>query len=113
MTEREMLEYAARACGIQNARYFAEDDFLSSSIEYDDENDCTVVWVPHLSDGDCTRMEALLGIDVEWKIADQAVKSRKFSTYAYGFFSEHKNDRKAARRMASLMVAAEIGQSMP
>jgi len=119
-TERELLELSAKACGIKNFRYHPEDQFLSSSIEYDDENDCTIVWAPHLSDGDNARMEAALGIDVEWyeddvwsfgwidKCAKTILVGEECERY-----KSHNNDRQAARRLASLRVAAAIGEATP
>lgn len=60
LTDRELLELAAKAAGLKNARYCPEEDGLLSCIEYDDENDCTAVWMPHLDNGDAL----LLAIDL-------------------------------------------------
>ena len=113
MTDREMLELAAKACGLRlvfdqngvprNATYYAPDSNVFSMP----------VWNARADDGDCARMEAALGLDVEWLTA--SVVSRYWSdcqNYHEELYDAHNGDRNAARRMASCMVAAQIGRDM-
>lgn len=80
MTDRELLELAAKAAGLKNFRYCPEEDGLHECIEYDDEHDCTVVWMPHLDDGDALRLASCLCFSivqfkhiVEIKIGDDLI----------------------------------------
>lgn len=67
-------------------------------------------WNPATDDGDCARMEAELGIDIAWhKEWVGAISSHAAGDADY---SEFGGDKQAARRMASLRVAAAIYDSM-
>lgn len=102
-TEREQLELAAKACGIEGL--------------WVESNQCIQLdtgplrwvkyWDPKNDDGDCARMEAQLGIDVKWyksgviaHIRDTGIQSE--------VFINHASDKNAARRAASVAVAVEI-----
>lgn len=113
MTDRELLELAAKAAGLKNFRYCPEEDGLHACIEYDDEHDCTVVWMPHLDDGDCARMEAAIGIDVSWSSVYAMADNLQLSDCILAPYSAHNENRQAARRWASTRAAAEIGKAMP
>lgn len=68
-------------------------------------------WAPHLDDGDCFRMETELGIDVYWGkefVMCNALKRRSFQE----LYADHNGDKTAARRLASLRVAAELGRRL-
>ena len=62
-------------------------------------------------DGDCARMEAALGIHVAWH-SDGVVCGLRWAG-ATELFDDHGGDKQAARRMASLRVAAEHGKTTP
>lgn len=121
-TNRELLELAARAFGrwgdkskyIENVYDYDSLHHGSAAIQWDEY--CYDTWNPLKEDGDCARMEAKLGIDIEWWEAG-VVACAKFSIpHADERASEefaHHPDRNAARRMASVRVAAEIGASIP
>lgn len=106
----ELLSLAAKAAGIelQCSRVIGQSPRKSS---------CWSVWNPGQDDGDCARMEAAIGIDIEWqhigviarKLEHRIDKKDVIVREAYG---HHEGDRNAARRAASLKVAAEIGRSM-
>ena len=68
-------------------------------------------WSPHTDDGDCARMEAALGIQVAWH-SDGVVCGLRWAG-ATELFDDHGGDKQAARRMASLRVAAEHGKTTP
>ena len=108
MEDREMLEMAAKAAGLVGSYY---KDETGEGVYCNDENDCGYAWNPAADDGDCARMEAMLGIDVDW--AEDGVIARNRDKRAGVLFEDHNNNRNAARRMASLRVAAEIGRAMP
>ncbi len=85
-----MLELAAKACG---------------------DSQWSANWNPYLDDGDYSRMEAQLDIDTAWGEHSVTVK-----VYDCGWieefadYSDHNNDKQAARRAAGTRLAAEIGR---
>ena len=92
-TERELLELAAKACGADFRSYL----------------DCGL-WNALMNDGDCARMEAQLSVCVEW--SEAWVISWHGNVQQTVLFSTHNGDKNAARRAASVAVAAEIGRLM-
>ena len=63
--DKTLLEMAAKAAGLKNYRYRPAEDGLRERIEYDDEDGCTVVWMPHLNDGDVLRLAVMLRISLD------------------------------------------------
>jgi len=116
MTEniKDFLELAAKACGIEHP----EEDHcaFSDSRLWDCKN--FRWWSPGEDDGDGARMEAELGIEFKW--FDEYAHSHFFleankDIPEWGraeHFSAHNGNKQAARKMASLRVAAEIGRRM-
>jgi len=114
MNTRELLEYAARACGVDGK-------FLETPKSNEEQYQCGISkywgyrwWNPAADDGDCARMEAELGISVDWAPTNvmcgawDGVESES----AVERYEAHNGDKQSARRMASLRVAAEIGKAM-
>ncbi len=62
--------------------------------------------------GDCARMEAALGIDMRWGENHVIASRADLSDCELEYFSDHAGDKNAARRAASVAVAAEIGRAM-
>lgn len=116
---KELLELAARACGITVIRSRLHDpgfqDFL---IQGSARNTTESLggWNPITDDGDCARMEAQLGIDIEWRVTEGCVVAKARIDgdlrWRFEYFADHNNDRNSARRLASTRVAAEIGRRM-
>lgn len=104
--KRELLELAARACGI-NTR-------SDKSGVWIVESDGSPVrrWAPHLDDGDCARLEAAAKLDVVWHPRFVDVISTNPYVAVKEDYADHNNDRQAARRLASTRAAAEIGRGM-
>ena len=107
-TEREQLELAAKACWIE-IDHWRGDMPMVNICEHDASE--YQAWNPLHDDGDCARMEAQLGIDVKWyksgviaHIRDTGIQSE--------VFINHASDKNAARRAASVAIAAEIGRTM-
>lgn len=116
MNDRELMELAAKACGLQDYAW-CEPWKCMALIDWHGGFVSNKCWNPARSDGDCARMEAALGIDVEWlsyelcaywKSGDGILLFQDARLY-----SDHKGDKQSARRMASLRVAAEIGKAIP
>ena len=103
--EREQLELAAKACGIEGM--------------WVESNQCIQLdtgplrwvkyWNPRTDDGDCARMEAQLDINVSWDTECAEAAHRDIVEYAN--FEDHDGDKSAARRAASVAVASEIGRT--
>ena len=111
-TEREQLILAAKACGLhfnptlklkQGIRVVRPDAKCQSD---------QVLWDPKNDDGDCARMEARLGIDLIWYTTKIQTVDTTGNYRATAFFEDHNGDKNAARRAASLAVAAEIGRAL-
>lgn len=107
MTEniKELLELAAKACG------YAEYGWMGPSFIHI-KNNQFVEWNPHIDDGDCFRMETELGISVRWYAEYVVADVSGQPILASEEFSAHNGNENAARCMASLRVAAEIGRRM-
>lgn len=68
-------------------------------------------WNPYTDDGDCARMEAALRIDVEW-YPRWVLCHRQMIEPVAAHYHDHGGDRNAARRYASLQLAAAIGKAL-
>jgi hypothetical protein len=107
MIEREMLELAAKAAGIE-VSYIDELGVVPMGAREDGPKNGT--WNPITDDGDCARMEAKLMVDIKWyPFSVVATASAYDCTEVY---ADHDRDRAKARRYASTRAAAEIGKAM-
>ena len=89
MTDKELLEKAAKAAGIP-------------------ESNICLVWNPLTDDGDALRLAVKLGMLID--VVDDASGANVIN---YKFCSEeHNNDPYAATRRAIVRAAAEIGKDM-
>lgn len=103
-TDRELLELAARAAGM-NVEY-------NSGIDchyYDDEDDCAgrTYWNPLETDGDALRLAVKLQLDIVTDHEDDTV-----SVWSYGMPDvnvKRGDDPLAATRRAIVRAAAAIG----
>jgi hypothetical protein len=121
MTDRELLEAAAKAAGIGTLVWgdkykLGDDEIDCTDIPYvrsgqPDEGD--VFWDPLTDDGDALRLAVSLGISVSFDRLDQGIDERRvFAVYNRGVEFEHLgNDPLAATRRAIVRAAAEIGRS--
>ena len=98
MTDKELIEAAARAMGYTG--YWMEDKFHLNGPR---------TWNPLTSDADCARMEVELEIDVSWLPRHKAVNCGNID-FNVGKTELYDTDKAAARRRASTRVAAEIGK---
>lgn len=133
MTDKELLELAAKAAGIFVTREEFERDCKSpwdqtwEILEYDDEEKSisgwqtiysyngelsgwgVISWSPLTDDGDALRLAAKLIIDIEW--------ATEYIVFANGNYSDdiknHGNDHTATVRSVIVRAAAEIGKAMP
>ena len=112
---REDLEMAAKAAGLHLAwRGEPLSSHVSGEEEFGDA-DYLLYWNPGTDDGDCARMCAAVGIGSQWD--DDCLwassETTKRSINIYAAFKDHANDKCAARRHASVKLAAAVGRAMP
>lgn len=105
MTDRELLELAAKAAGYTLEEHFdVHGNYWPWCVELDD------YWCPLTDDGDALRLAVKLGIDIRPSMSGQT----KFS-YAWkdgSSYAEVSTDSCAATRRAIVRAAAEIGRNM-
>ena len=104
-TEREILEFAAKAIGIEVIGPMG-DDGLQVPIQSGN------IWNPLTNSADCADMCAKLGVDTYWiheKFKMVAVECDVNQICDWRILNDHNNDREAAWRYAATQVAAKIG----
>ena len=109
MTDRELLENAAKAAGYDihwNAMVNGERapiiDYVNA-YEWDE-------WTPLTDDGDALRLAVKLGMTIEqWSEGHVYVGHRHPGNFAH---ERHRKDPLAATRRAIVRAAAEIGKAM-
>lgn len=106
MTDRELLELAAKAAGVEYEEW-ATDIFVIKGTD-----NC---FDPLTDDGDALRLAVKLNFDVSVYIADETGPActivAGYENLAY-FKEIHSNDPYAATRRAIVRAAAEIGRSV-
>lgn len=103
-TDRELLELAARAAGINALNYCEEGMQLiaAGKLQY---------WNPLTDDGDALRLAVKLDIGIS--LSSFYVDAGEHAHYAIAeSFSEHQGDKYAATRCAIVRAAAAIWESM-
>lgn len=118
MTDREMLELAAKAAGIPidrsdtNGGGVGNDGFgLTGDLMLDWHND--IRWNPLRDDGDALRLAVKLRMDVEpWVHGDSAC-ARVGCGEILVDEPHYGDDPERATRRAIVRAAAEIGKAMP
>ena len=117
---REMLELAAKACGLplteNGVRDLGKYEYLfAGDLEWglyaNNANGTQRRWNPYLDDGDSARLRSALmmsaamsrNLVMVWTEGTEAIVEN---------FADHSNDRNAALRMATLRCAAEAGRRM-
>lgn len=116
MTDRELLELAAKAAGMVIA-WIGDVARDCTHLKKDAPMYRAPMWNPLADDGDCARMEARLGIDVRWShymmdTDDECVVCGHLR-HDPNAFEPYGADKQAARRRASVRCAAIIGEAMP
>ena len=104
MTDRELLEAAAKAAGIG----FNDKRSSTGSIALH----CPMQgwWNPLTDDGDEARLEANLGLNVLWGSRAVTVGRGQIGPIVERY-QDHNKDKQAARRRAGVRAASEIGRA--
>lgn len=117
-TEREMLEFAAKACGIEVKpmemnNVECQGDYRFIGLMADVEQWPRGWFNPITSSADCAAMCAKLKIGTLWISGMDAVQAiTEDWDESVEYFKDHNNDREAAWRLAATRVAYEIGKGM-
>ncbi|EOX9009272.1 hypothetical protein ACPW6H_005920 [Pseudomonas aeruginosa] len=115
MNDRELLELAARAAGMNIQRSRLDDplhrDFLMNGEGVRNPGQCSFPWNPLTDDGDALRLAVKLGLILETDLDDASCSATDVSYDNYTV-EEHGDCPNAAVRLAIVSCAAEIGKSM-
>lgn len=111
---RETLELAAKAAGCE-IRKIRGIIYINNTMLTNGDWWNAKPWNPENDDGDSARLRTDLNIDVEWMDRSVDVTASCVLPWVSCFVrdTDHNNDKHAALRYATLMVAAEIGRRMP
>ena len=114
MTDRELLELAAKAAGIEVLRSRLNDFLCGDMLVSKSSRNPTQQsgpWNPLADDGDALRLAVKLGIDVNH--GDSVVVAERVGPAEAGVAESKVADPYAATRRAIVRAAAEIGRLMP
>ena len=106
MIDRELLEFAAKAAGIELVWHGDTDPFCFA------ETVAGIKWNPLTDDGDALRLAVKLGIRVCPVTANGRNAYAAHDRLAGGVGEPHNGDPHAATRRAIVRAAAEIGKEM-
>jgi hypothetical protein len=118
---KELLTLAAKACGIEVPEDGPWDGVNAEWGVYMltmDGSRFDFKWAPHLDDSDCFRMETELVVSVIWKkhhvsgFCRPDLGATEIEIFCHEKYKDHNGDKNAARRLASLRAAAELGRRM-
>ena len=106
MSDRELLELAAKAAGIRiNYWVYDNDDDSPSVLESGG------IWNPLTNDGDALRLAVKLGLTVSQLMNNREVEVNDYDETVF-VNDFHEPDPCAATRRAIVRAAAEIGRKM-
>ena len=109
MSDRELLELAAKAAGIELVWHnFSNVPSLFKGLSSDE------VWNPLTDDGDALRLAVKLRIEIIPDLqVNEVLTAFMVGSYGYNTAEEIGTDPLAATRRAIVRAAAEIGRQMP
>lgn len=115
--DRELLELAAKAAGMEGWRYVGPGPSLGMAKMIDPSRPGSTGyvgrnWNPLHDDGDEARLEAALGMNISWG-PNRVQVGADIRHAPAEYYEDHGGDKQAARRRAGVRAAAEIGRAMP
>lgn len=111
MTDRELLERAAKAAGIEELGY--ELMQLFGVKVWAKKGNAAYIWNPLTDDGDALRLAVKLHLTIDRsEIEDAAFVYCDWQDAHVETIEKHGNDPYAATRRAIVRAAAEIGRNM-
>ena len=110
MTDKELLEMAAKASGIRVQ--YTEPSLMTSTVfqTFFSKDGCQIDWNPLTDDGDALRLAVECGIDVQQFTGTLMVEAWKHPHQACG--EDYGTNPCAATRRAIVRASAEIGKVM-
>jgi hypothetical protein len=110
VSDRELLELAAKAAGIDGARQWYSDARRHCAFwSYDEPMNCGARWNPLTDDGDALRLAVKLGLTLQLMSSRRGFGQRDETVLDW---SLTKPTPDAATRRAIFRAAAEIGRNM-
>ena len=109
-TDKELLELAAKAAGI-NVGYSIDGDAEEVLVFFDsdDEHHQQIDWNPDTDDGDSRRLQVALKIDLVWDCFDKLWEAIFYDGDTSEYSQLHKDPDP---KRAVLLVAAAIGEAI-
>ena len=104
MTDRELLELAAKAAGIE----LWHEDVFTNGLTHKVSDNGVLCWNPLTDDGDALRLAVKLLFEIDMDRRSIAIRHQTGVKILRAF----NNDPYAATRRAIVRAAAEIGRSM-
>jgi hypothetical protein len=116
MSDRELLELAAKAAGIDyrhDNSFWTHEDYCAF-WSYDDLCNCGARWNPLTDDGDALRLAVKLGLHISQQLSYVAVMQPHggAGSHLLQWIEKYNNDPYAATRRVITRAAAEIGRNM-
>lgn len=109
MTDRELLELAAKAAGIKHEGVY----FADSGLRLGERGNGYTLWVewwnPLTDDGDALRLAVTVGMSIKIRLRSKDVRAAV--PYMRGFQEFFNDNPSAATRRAVVRAAAEIGRA--
>ena len=109
MTDRELLELAAKAAGIE----LWHEDVFTNGLTQKVSDSGILRWHPLINDGDALRLAVKLGIIIEYRREIPACFAYHYNSNLEVVQRNDQLDPYAATRRAIVRAAAEIGRQMP
>jgi hypothetical protein len=108
-TDRELLELAALAMGVDIREYYP-DESLPTAEQFD--RIIASLWNPLADDGDAFRVAVKLGIEYRRITMPHSVGVQAYDGTIQAVFESYGDDPLAATRRAIVRAAAEIGTKL-
>ena len=117
MTDKELLELAAKAAGIKIvglvSKMIAQPDHKNGGFVVSNEFGGDSCWNPLTDDGDAFRLAVTIGTNYKWGGFDVEIRNSSSGARNFCYVEKHGKDPYAATRRAIVRAAAEIGKAMP
>lgn len=108
MNDKELLEMAAKAAGIELGEWYDSSNAFIHVISHK-----SPWWNPLTDDGDALRLAVSLGLCIMFDRDSVQVSSSDGGEYCTAFSLETANSSEGATRRAIVRAAAEIGKVKP
>ena len=116
MTDKELLEFAAKAAGLTNLTYCPSWKCMAEYDEHGGFYKWESYWNPLVRDSEALQLGILLRLSIKHGVTSTGVKNGLVSCeqgFSAGFEEALGQDPFITIRRAIVQVAAEIGKAMP